>query len=402
MLKLVCPSCSFKLEIDAGFAGGVCRCTSCGAVLSVPRDPQRDAPTMIRKPSSSSSGSGRPANPSGSSSAASASSAGTSAGSRAGSRAGGSRAGTAAAVIPQFTTEGGGAEPALGHLAAPPPRPKARPALVGLAVAGWATFAVEWVVVIVIVLGRGTSAPVVEAAPATAYNNNVPAARAATPTPTPRTETATTTTPARPETARPAASIPPPAATPTDPNNIFTMRRPNVLGLPLENGHTAVLFDAIERSAPWFDDGKAALKAGLARSGNSQARVSLVATRNKQIRTLGDSPLTPAPARLGDLTRFLDPLTPAGSGGLGDALDAAVATGADRVVFVTSRSDHWGGYLNTLKGKLSPDGRTVRLDVVQIGDVSNELRGFVEQQPGGRYRLLTPQRLADWRKAADG
>ncbi|MEM9883249.1 MAG: hypothetical protein AAF800_10065 [Planctomycetota bacterium] len=393
MLKLVCPSCSFKLEVDAGFAGGVCRCSSCGAVLSVPRDPQREPPKMIRKPSPSSSGSGRAAGSPGSSGTGSSTSAGTSAGSRAGSR-----TGTAAAAVPQFTTDGGGAEPALAHLAAPPPRPKPRPALVGLAVAGWATFAVEWVFVIVIVLGRGTPPPVVEAAPATAS-----AAR-----PTPRVQT--TTTPPRPETTRPAAAPPPrpaataptpPAATPADPNNIFTMRRPHVLGLPLENGHTAVLFDAIERSEPWFDDGKAALKAGLTRSGNNQARVSLVTTRNKRVSRLGDAPLTPAPARLGELSRFLDPLTPAGSGGLGDALDAAVATGADRVVFVTSRSDHWGGYLGTLKGKLSPAGRTVRLDVVQIGEVSSELRGFVEQQPGGRYRLLTPQRIAGWRQAAE-
>lgn len=53
MIEITCPGCSTELEIDEGFRGGVCRCHSCGALLSVPDEdetppgvPDRpDAPT---------------------------------------------------------------------------------------------------------------------------------------------------------------------------------------------------------------------------------------------------------------------------------------------------------------------------------------------------------------------
>ncbi|MEL7087715.1 MAG: hypothetical protein AAGL98_04630, partial [Planctomycetota bacterium] len=63
MLNIVCPSCSSSLEVDAGFAGGICRCSTCGAVLSVPRDTEKGKPKMIRKPSPSSTGVSRPDSP---------------------------------------------------------------------------------------------------------------------------------------------------------------------------------------------------------------------------------------------------------------------------------------------------------------------------------------------------
>lgn len=37
-LDLECPSCGEMLELDAGFAGGVCRCSSCGTLMTVPAD----------------------------------------------------------------------------------------------------------------------------------------------------------------------------------------------------------------------------------------------------------------------------------------------------------------------------------------------------------------------------
>ncbi len=36
MIELECPQCRTVLELDAGFAGGVCRCASCGALIDVP------------------------------------------------------------------------------------------------------------------------------------------------------------------------------------------------------------------------------------------------------------------------------------------------------------------------------------------------------------------------------
>lgn len=50
MLELECPSCGELLELDAGFAGGVCRCSSCGKLMSVPGENSSDDPQLIARP----------------------------------------------------------------------------------------------------------------------------------------------------------------------------------------------------------------------------------------------------------------------------------------------------------------------------------------------------------------
>lgn len=37
MIRLSCSRCRHMLEIDAAFAGGVCRCQFCGTIQSVPK-----------------------------------------------------------------------------------------------------------------------------------------------------------------------------------------------------------------------------------------------------------------------------------------------------------------------------------------------------------------------------
>jgi len=39
VIELECPSCEMELEVDSGFAGGVCRCSQCGTLMTVPADP---------------------------------------------------------------------------------------------------------------------------------------------------------------------------------------------------------------------------------------------------------------------------------------------------------------------------------------------------------------------------
>ena len=36
MIKLNCPACNEQLEVDVGFAGGICRCFECGTLMTVP------------------------------------------------------------------------------------------------------------------------------------------------------------------------------------------------------------------------------------------------------------------------------------------------------------------------------------------------------------------------------
>lgn len=59
MLELECPSCGANLELDRGFAGGVCRCFDCGTLMTVPADPAHHAPEQLIRPDAP----GRPTRP---------------------------------------------------------------------------------------------------------------------------------------------------------------------------------------------------------------------------------------------------------------------------------------------------------------------------------------------------
>ncbi len=65
VIELECPHCGDALELDAAFAGGVCRCSTCGTLMTVPADPSRDrAETLTRSERPDSPG-GRPDVPGG-------------------------------------------------------------------------------------------------------------------------------------------------------------------------------------------------------------------------------------------------------------------------------------------------------------------------------------------------
>lgn len=359
---------------------------------------------MIRKPSPGSSGSSRPASPSKSGAGAS------SAGSKAGTSAG-TRAGTAMGTRVGFTTDVGVAEPAGGAIGVLPPR-KPKPALVGLAIAGWATFVVQWIVVLVIILGRGGAAShvtVAQAQPASRPAVTDPAPAKAPPVAdlptaqpqTPKAPPTNTNTPPKPTpTPKPTVTPPPAPAAVVDKSNPFLNPTPNVLNVELQPGHTAVIFDSIERSKNWFDHARAALIAGLVHPGSGQT-VSLYVVSDGKVIPYGRNPFTPAPARRTALTNFLDPMNPVGKGGLGASLDAAIGSGAKQVIFVTGRSTGWGAYLDTLKGKLNPNGRSVKLHIVQMGEASPELQGFIEGDNEGEYKQIWFKQLENWRKAAE-
>jgi hypothetical protein len=175
------------------------------------------------------------------------------------------------------------------------------------------------------------------------------------------------------------------------------MSQPNVLGQPLPAGHTAVLLDAIQISSPWLNDAKAALLSGLTRNSPRDRTVSLVVSRDGSTTRFDANPFSPAPARLSPLSSFLGPLNASGRGGLSSSLDAAVETGADQVIFITSRASGWKGYLNTLRTKLSPGNRRVTLHVIQVGETNDDLRAFVQGANGGTYTHLTADQIAGWR-----
>ncbi|MEM9417554.1 MAG: hypothetical protein AAGA25_00685 [Planctomycetota bacterium] len=313
-----------------------------------------------------------------------------------------------------FTTDVGVAEPAGGAIATLDEHRKPKPALVGLAIAGWATFAVQWIVVLVIILGRGgtpNNITVAQAQPAPrpAVTNpapppapEIPAPKAQAPTPKPQTTTPPKATPqpAVPNIVDKPKTTPPPKPVVVDKSNPLLNPTPNVMNVELQPGHTAVLFDAVDRSKYWYNNARKALIAGLSHQGSGQT-ISLFAVSDGKVIAYPKNPFTPSPARRAALTTFLDPIEPIGKGGLGASLDAAVASGAKEVVFVTGRSTGWGAYLETLKKKLNSGDRTVKLHIVQMGEESPELKTFIEGENEGEYQQVWFKPLEAWLKAAE-
>ncbi len=62
-LELECPSCKDMLEIDAAFAGGVCRCSNCGTLMTVPTDPTHERAERLTRPDRPDSPSGAASSP---------------------------------------------------------------------------------------------------------------------------------------------------------------------------------------------------------------------------------------------------------------------------------------------------------------------------------------------------
>lgn len=49
MIEITCPQCQSELQIDQGFAGGICRCFNCGTLMTVPQDHERQSAEVIRQ-----------------------------------------------------------------------------------------------------------------------------------------------------------------------------------------------------------------------------------------------------------------------------------------------------------------------------------------------------------------
>jgi hypothetical protein len=50
VIELECPGCSYLLSLDRGFAGGVCRCSHCGTLMTVPADPSTERAEQLTRP----------------------------------------------------------------------------------------------------------------------------------------------------------------------------------------------------------------------------------------------------------------------------------------------------------------------------------------------------------------
>lgn len=50
LIELECPQCAALLELDRGFVGGVCRCSQCGTLMTVPESADRTPPELVTRP----------------------------------------------------------------------------------------------------------------------------------------------------------------------------------------------------------------------------------------------------------------------------------------------------------------------------------------------------------------
>lgn len=50
LLELECPNCLELLELDVGFAGGVCRCSNCSILMTVPENPEAERAEKLIRP----------------------------------------------------------------------------------------------------------------------------------------------------------------------------------------------------------------------------------------------------------------------------------------------------------------------------------------------------------------
>ena len=62
-IELNCPGCETLLELDAGFAGGVCRCSTCATLMTVPAETGAAAPERLLRPESPDAPTPRPETP---------------------------------------------------------------------------------------------------------------------------------------------------------------------------------------------------------------------------------------------------------------------------------------------------------------------------------------------------
>jgi len=254
---------------------------------------------------------------------------------------------------------------------APPP---AHPTLKWLAIGGWATFAAAWLMMMLVLatqVGGGSNVNAQAAPVAVAPGVRTPAQ--ATPNQaTPRSTAAT-------------------SATPTTPATSASVGDPRVLGLDPGSGHTVIVLDAIEKSRPWLDRAKVKLIKGLSQPGAAGDTFSVAVVNDNVGRGLINRPLAYGPAAAGALRNALNPLRATGTKGLGGGLDAAGKLGADQIVFITSRDKKWGSFVPFLEGKLTVNGKRIRLHVVQVNDQpASELRSFVTGSNGGTYLQVPP------------
>lgn len=368
-IELVCPSCESLLELDRGFAGGVCRCSNCGTLMTVPADPaseraeklvrpdRPDAPNRKQRPS-------RPDRPD----------AATPSRPAAPSR-------PERPETPARTARESAKPP---RPAAPPPPPEAAideddeevytttsgrvvrvhasaiPTASKRKIARWTTYALFGGFILLLVVAVGLAAMVLLQPPPDARDLREGVI-----------ETFSYDADANP----------------------FTLDKPNALGLPLRKS-TVVVVDTSAASEPWLQSVKDALAAGLGgHEGGSQVDL-IYATM------YGPVTLNRGLASVGGITRdaiasFQSQVTAKGEASLSKAVAMAMERSPSHVIIIAGSPPDDAAAIEVALSKnpeLVVDALAVGRDVLELEDLARRFNG--------RYQLITDTRLSEWRDAA--
>ena len=365
-LELECPGCGEVLELDAGFAGGVCRCSNCGTLMTVPTESGAGA-EKLERPERPDAPGGRPESPTSATAETTTAPAGdadapaeTEAKAEVEAELEDESAEQAGEAT--FTTASGRTVHVDTHAHIPTAEKKQRP-MVRAVTAG-----VIVVVMLVMVGLVGYATVTFLSGPA-----DDDASEAAT------------------------------AQFGYDPSvNIYSLEKANVIGLPLRQ-RTAIIVDASGDSRRWLTLTQDALRVGLT-GADSDAQVGLIYATEAE-----PSALTEEPQAISELTPkqvhdFQSQISAAGVAPLTPAIERALEWSPKHIVLITGRAldSEQVDSINALLDEQASgeSGGAIVLDVVLIDQRSDALSSLAESH-GGRLVQMTQSQLVRWFRRAD-
>jgi len=335
MIDLNCPDCGVPLRIDEGFAGGICRCSHCGALMTVPEDRTRHAEQLHRAERP-----GRPEAP-------------------------GAAAPAASSDSEQFVTASGRTvEVPTERLRRVPvaqrKRYGVRIAVVTAFVLIAAGLAVALIVSVANVLQSQQGEPVT------------------------------------PERAEEEAAAVTAEAYAYDPRaNPYLIEEPNLFGIPVDlaSGRTLrIVVDASAAMQPQIDFAREVLTANLRTLEPTGAAVQVLFAAGGAARAY---PAEPQPAGRWDMPGWMEALDAIEAGGqirLEPAIEAALDPKPDRLAIVLRMTPRQA-VMEELAATVVASG--VPTDVIQLGRSSPGLEPIAERT-GGRYVDLPEAQITDW------
>lgn len=387
-LELECPACGELLELDAGFAGGVCRCSACGTLMTVPHDAahgeQAEQLSRPDRPDDPSGMSGfepvsEPEEPSRPSSRAGDRRRGGASSRRSSSRGGrrgkdkgrgkGKGKGKRAPGRTGERVEQGVYKTASGktiNIDRAMDVPTARTRRTGVRIATFVVFfsivglvVAAGAVAVVWMLQNPKGGPPPEDPYAVVHNDD--------PTQFIYTRSA----------------------------NPFMLEQPNVVGLPI-HGTVAVVIDTRPASRGWVEPLAEMVAAGLSRPGG-EAKVLLFRAGDDGVQSFRGSPVAPNTVTAQALTSFVTETRGTGDAGVAEGIRRALLAKPDMLIVITGQptgSDmtDWGNALV----EVGP----VELNVVLVSGFSDELRDLVKGLDNGRLISLTTSDILDWQEGA--